>query len=125
MGGQVGWHFWFIAFALTIILEAPWIIAGLRAFEPSRTRRVLALLFANLVTHPLVWYLFPSLPLPRRYSLMGSEVWAFAAEWLFYACYVHRLTCLRAALLSFGANGTSFLVGWFIIRYFGATLFRW
>ena len=58
-------------------------IAGLRAFEPSPTRRVHALLFANLVTHPLVWYLFPSLPLSRSYSLMGSELWAFAAEWLF------------------------------------------
>jgi hypothetical protein len=77
------------------------------------------------VTHPLVWYLFPSLPLPRRYSLMGSELWAFAAEWLFYASHVRHLTYRRAALLSFAANGTSFLVGWVIIRYFGATLFRW
>jgi hypothetical protein len=125
MQGQPGWHFWFIGFALTLALEAPWILVGLRSFETRRARRVLALLFANLATHPLVWYLFPALPLTRRHSLLGSELWAFAAEWLFYSSYIERLSFRRSALLSFAANGTSFLLGSLITRYFGAALFRW
>ncbi len=125
MQGQPGWHFWFIGFALTLTLEAPWILAGLRRSEASLSRRVLALLFANLLTHPLVWYLFPALPLGRRYSLIGSEIWAFAGEWLFYASHVQRLNRQRAAVLSLAANTTSFLIGSLVIRYFGAALFRW
>ncbi len=124
MQGQPGWHFWFVGFALTVILEAPWVLAGLRSFEPSRPRRLLMLLCANFVTHPLVWYFFPSMPLPRHLSLAASEVWAFAGEWIFYANFVQRLTYRRAALLSFAANTTSFVIGRFILRNFGAALFR-
>jgi hypothetical protein len=125
MHGQAGWDFWFIGFALTVVLEAPWILAGLRAFETNRTRRVLALLFANLLTHPLVWYLFPSMPLPRSVSLAASELWAFAGECIFYASFIPSLTHRRAALLSFAANGTSFAIGRLIVHHFGAALFRW
>ncbi len=125
MQGQPGWHFWLIGFGLTLALEAPGVIVGLRGCEPNRARRVLALVFANLMTHPLVWYLFPSMPMARRVSLLGSELWAFGAESLFYASYVGRIGYARATLLSLAANGTSFLVGSLVIRYFGATLFRW
>lgn len=125
MHGQAGWHFWFIGFAVTVVLEAPWILAGLRAFEPDPKRRVMALLFANLLTHPLVWYLFPSMPLQRSWSLAASELWAFVGEWVFYASFVERLTYRRAAWLSFAANGTSYVLGRLIIRHFGAVLFRW
>jgi len=124
MPGQTGWHFWLIGFALTVVLEAPWVLAGLRAFESNQTRRVLALLFANLLTHPLVWYLFPSMPLPRNLSLAASELWAFGGECVFYATFVPRLTYRRAALLSFAANGTSFVIGRLIVHHFGAALFQ-
>ena len=125
MHGQAGWHFWFMGFALTVVLEAPWILAGLAASESNRTRRVLALLFANLLTHPLVWYLFPSMPLSRNLSLAASELWAYAGEWIFYATFVERLTVRRAAWLSLAANGTSFFVGRLIVHHFGAAIFRW
>lgn len=124
MQGQPGWHFWFIGFALTVVLEAPWILAGLRACEANRARRWLALLFANLLTHPLVWYLFPSMPLARRWSLTSSELWAFAGECVFYANFAPGFSYRSAARLSFVANATSFVIGWIVVHYFGAALFQ-
>jgi hypothetical protein len=124
MVGQPGWHFWFIGFGLTLALEAPWVLSLLKEFEPHWVRRVFALLFANLATHPLVWFLFPAMPLRPALALTASELWALLAEWLFYAVYVHNLGVKRAFGLSLAANATSFTIGWGIFHWFGAALFR-
>jgi hypothetical protein len=54
---------WFAAFVLTLAVEVP--IAGhlLRRVEPDRLRLAILLVFANLATHPIVWYV--SLPADR------------------------------------------------------------
>ena len=124
MHGQPGWHFWLIGFAMTVALEAPWVLKLLKAHEPNATRRCWALLFANLLTHPLVWFFFPTLPLPHAVALTCSELWAFAGEWLFYAMFIPQLRWKNAAITSLIANGASFGLGWLIIHYFAAALFR-
>ena len=73
---------------MTLLLEAPFVDWLLRACEGSRLRRTMLLVVANLATHPLVWFFFPDLPLPRRASLLLSEVWAFGCETLVYATLV-------------------------------------
>ena len=124
MQGQAGWHFWLVGFFLTLVLEAPWVLALLARPVPSWGRRFSALLFANLATHPLVWFFFPAMPLSRAWSVACSEIWAFGAEITFYALYVQGITLRRAAVTSVLANGTSFGVGWVLVSHFGAWLFR-
>lgn len=49
---------WLIAFGLTLAIEVPLAGALLLRYEPSRSRLVAKLFFANLATHPL-WFAFP------------------------------------------------------------------
>ncbi len=102
---------WSRAFALTLVLEGLLVVPGLRAAQPSLPRRFALLLFANLATHPIVWFVLPEFPL--RYSAMVAlaELWAFCAEAAFYAMVVERLSWRRGVLLSLAANGLSLLGG--------------
>ena len=65
---------WFRAFVLTLAVELP--IAGvlLRRYEPSRTRLLLLILFANLASHPAVWFIF------TQWFLVGTPEYVIAAE---------------------------------------------
>jgi hypothetical protein len=119
-----GWHFWLVGFGLTLALEAPVVLTLLSAGEPRWLRRVSLFVFANLVTHPLVWFFFPLLPWARPASLTLSELWAFGAEAVFFASLGERVSPWRAAATSLLANGTSFSLGWLLTRYFGQWLFR-
>ncbi len=107
--------FWTRAFALTLVLEGLLVLPGTRAAQPSLPRRLALLFFANLTTHPIVWFVLPELPL--RYSTMVAlaELWAFGAEAVFYSMVVERLSWRRGVLLSLAANGLSF-VGGLVIR---------
>jgi hypothetical protein len=124
MHGHSGWHFWLIGFGLTLCLEAPVILWLLQDYEAKVSRRIGLLLFANLITHPLVWFFFPELPLSPDSRLWLSEAWAFAAEAGFYCFATPRLALPRAALISATANGLSFSVGWLIVHQWGRVLFR-
>lgn len=124
MHGQPGWHFWLIGFALTLAIEAPWVLSLLKAHEPRCSHRLAALLFANLLTHPLVWFFFPTLPVPHSWALAASELWAFAGEWWFYGMFVRGLSPKQAGTVSFAANLSSWSLGWLIIHYCGNALFQ-
>jgi hypothetical protein len=111
---------WFFVFALTLAVETPiaWLL--LRRLEPVQWRLLLKIFFANLATHPLVWYAFPQLPLGRRWTLAMAELFAVVAEAFFYLAVIPKLRLWRALgislllnLASFGAGlALQLLVGW-------------
>jgi hypothetical protein len=119
-----GWHFWLIGFGLTLALEAPVVLTLLGAGEARLLRRFILFVFANLATHPLVWFFFPLLPWSRAASLTVSELWAFAAEAVFFVSLGRRISPRRAVVTSLLANVASFSLGWLLIHYCGQWLFR-
>jgi hypothetical protein len=103
---------WFTAFVLTLAIELPIVAWLLRRAEPDLRRRLALAVFANLMTHPAVWYVFSQLFLIGTlvYAL-AAEGWAIAAEAVFYAVAIRGLGLRRAIVLAVFANGASFAVG--------------
>lgn len=114
------WQTWPVGFGLTLALELP-IVLGLLRSAPSFRRRLAVAIFANLATHPLVWFFFPQLPLPYRTIVTLSELWAWGAETVIYATVAVSVSWRWAAWISLLANGTSFCVGWVV----APPIFRW
>jgi hypothetical protein len=106
---------WLKAFALTCLLETPLGARLLRPSEPRLLRRVLAVLVANLASHPAVWFVFPELGAAHPGATLAlSEFWAFASELGIYRLVFPSpsLTLRRAALIAALANALSFATGW-------------
>lgn len=102
---------WLRAFGLTVLIEAPFIIALFRQAEPRIGRRVAFAFFANLASHPAVWFIFPVL-LPRAgLPLVIQEVWAVLIEALFYRLVFDRGGGTLALGGSALANGASYGAG--------------
>jgi hypothetical protein len=105
-------HAWLMAFLATAAVEVPIVVALTRDHPMPAWRRALIGLFAQLVTHPLVWFVFPRLVgLTGRSSLALSELWAWLAEAVFYAVVLPGLSPARALGISAIANAASILVG--------------
>jgi hypothetical protein len=103
---------WLVAFLLTFAVEAPIVVALTRGTEPSAARRAALVLFAQLATHPLVWFVFPYIVGIRGgTATLLSELWAWLAEAAYYALVIRGLTTTRALAISAIANGASLLVG--------------
>jgi hypothetical protein len=103
---------WLIAFIVTVAVEAPVIVWLTRASEPRAGRRLAAAVFAQLVTHPLVWFVFPQIVgITGRTAAALSELWAWLAEAAFYAFVFPGLSASRALGASALANGASVLAG--------------
>lgn len=102
---------WLSAFAMTTCIEAPIVLAATRDL-PVRWPRMLALIvFAQLVTHPLVWFVFPYIPGVTGFTaLVLSELWAWLAEACFFAVTV-PMRPSRALGVAGVANGISFAIG--------------
>ena len=103
---------WLAAFLLTLAVEVPVAALLLRRAEPDRLRLVLLIVFANLATHPIVWFVVSQVALvgTATYVLL-AETWAIAAEALFYWVALRGLAGRRALVVSVAANVSSFLVG--------------
>jgi hypothetical protein len=108
---------WLRAFGLTLLIELPLATPLLAAVEARAWRRGAAVIAANLVTHPLVWFLFPGLALgwPARFAL--SEAWALFAEAAVYLTVWPALRFRRALLVSLVANGASAVAGLILAKY--------
>lgn len=119
----LAWYAWLIGFGLTLAIELPIVFPLLRKADRHWTRRLTAAVAANLLTHPLVWFFFPQIPLGSSQTLAISELWAFGAEACFYGYFVANLGWQRATVASALANATSFGIGWIIVRRFGHFLF--
>lgn len=103
---------WFAAFLLTLAIELPLAGVLLRPAEPDLRRLVVLVVFANLATHLVVWYVI------SQFLLVGTapyvvvaEAWAVAAEAVFYAAAFRGLPVSRALGIAVLANAASFLVG--------------
>jgi len=103
---------WFTAFVLTVAVEAPIVVFLVRRREPDLLRLGILIVFANLATHPAVWFVIPQLLLVGTLDYtLASETWATAAEALFYWAAIRGLSARRAIAVALAANVTSFLVG--------------
>ncbi|MHB8958317.1 MAG: hypothetical protein ACYDAN_01665 [Candidatus Limnocylindrales bacterium] len=108
---------WLTAFFVTLLIEVPlagallwrWVVPKGGVPLP----RLAALVgFANLASHPLVWFVFTQLFLVGTIAYtLAAEGWAFGIEAAFYAVAVPGLQARRAVLVSLAANLASFLVG--------------
>ncbi|HVU04942.1 MAG TPA: hypothetical protein VHE30_24495 [Polyangiaceae bacterium] len=102
---------WARAFALTLVVEWAVAIPLLRRFGASLPRVVALVTFAQLVTHPVVWFVLPGLPVPRLAFLVVAETWAWLGEALFYAVTLPALPRRRALGVALLANATSLGLG--------------
>ena len=103
---------WFRAFLLTLAVEVPIAALLLRRFEPSWPRLLVLVIFANLASHPAVWFVFTQLLLIGTPEyLVVAEGWAVTCEALFYWAAFRGLPVRRAIVTSLAANAASFLVG--------------
>lgn len=108
--------FWPQLFALTVLLELPLVLWLTAEAEPSRARRAIIILGAQLATHPLVFFFFPALPLASFQRLALSEIFACLCEAGLYAAAFRGLSLRRALGVAFLANGFSFGAGLLIYR---------
>jgi hypothetical protein len=103
---------WFVAFMLTLAVEVPVATLLLRRDEPNLLRAAVLVVFANLVTHPLVWYVWSQVFLiGTPQYVIAAEAWAILAEAVFYAVVIRGIRPGRALLVAAVANVASFAVG--------------
>jgi hypothetical protein len=102
---------WLEGFGLTLALEEPVAVSMLGAVEPSVARRMLAVFLVNLSTHPLVWFFFTRIGLPRAAGVTAAELWAFGFEIVGYKVIFPQASWRRCAATSVAANGVSFVAG--------------
>lgn len=107
-----------LALFLTILLEAPWWVLGLRVFGTGHRHAVTwwqAVSIAvgvNLLTHPVVWRVTAT----RDLSVwIAAELVAIVVEFVIIGILLRVIRAshpwVTAALLSLGANATTALVG--------------
>src|SRR5271169_1087599 len=103
-------HAWLVAFLITVAVEAPIVLALTRDVDARAAKRFALIVFAQLTTHPLVWFVFPYIVGLRGHTAAAlSELWAWLAEAIFYALVFRGLTVTRALAISALANGASVL----------------
>lgn len=103
---------WFAAFVLTLAVEAPIVAFLLRRAEADLLRLGVLIVFANLATHVVVWYVITQLLLVGTlgYTLV-AETWAIAAEAVFYGAALRGLSVRRTIAVAVTANVASWLAG--------------
>jgi hypothetical protein len=103
---------WFAAFTITVALEVPVVLFVLRRAEPEPLRLALLVVFANLATHPVVWFAITQLLLVGSPGyVLVAETWAIAAEAVFLVVAIRGLSARRAIAAAVVANAVSFLAG--------------
>ena len=70
-----------------------------------------AVCFAQVVTHPAVWFILPTFGWSKPTYVLVAESWAILGELLFYRFVFPDLSWSRALASSALANAASFAVG--------------
>src|SRR5262249_58730157 len=100
------------AFILTVLVEVPVATYLLRGANPQPWRTAALVFFANLASHPLVWYVWTQAFLFGSVTfVVVAETWAVVIEAAFYFVAFRGLSLPRAVLVSVVANAASFAVG--------------
>jgi hypothetical protein len=103
---------WLLAFVVTVAAEAPVVLLLTRGSETGVAKRLALIVFAQLATHPLVWFVFPRIVgLTGNGAATLSELWAWLAEAAFYALVLRGVSVTRALGISALANGASVAAG--------------
>jgi hypothetical protein len=106
---------WAKAFVLTLAVEC-WVAGYLlgrlhsAAVCPRLGRRLTTVAFANLASHPAVWFVFPAF-LRGTLALSVQETWAVTVEAALYAFVFPSLGARGAIAASALSNGISLGVG--------------
>jgi len=116
-GVPLGISPWLKAFLITLLVEVPLAAFLLRQQEPRLSRLLLAGVYANLATHPLVWFVFATLPLRPWAGIALAELWAWLGEALFFVVVWRGLSWRRAAGVALLTNGASFGLGLLLYRW--------
>lgn len=98
---------WLAAFVFTQLVEVPIYLAASRGTPAGWPRRLGVAFGASLLTHPLVWFGFPRLPLPYWPMVGLAEVSAVVAEALWLRVCGGRHTAAWSLL----ANSASLTLG--------------
>ena len=108
---------WIMAFTLTQVIEITVGMLFWKDEKVSSIRKIATLFGASLITHPMVWFVFPEIRDEGGYSygeyLLMAESYAYGVEALYY--YAFRIK--RPILLSVLANSCSFLTGVFLYEF--------
>ncbi|PIZ93138.1 hypothetical protein COX84_06120, partial [Candidatus Micrarchaeota archaeon CG_4_10_14_0_2_um_filter_49_7] len=108
------------ALAITVVLELLAAFAYL-AFSKLDKRILVSVFLANIVSLPIVWFVFPLISPELIIIIIPAELFAFLFESaVIYALNHDKLGLKQALLLSLIANAISFVIGGVI--YLGAYL---
>jgi hypothetical protein len=100
---------WLAAFAFTQCVEIP-------IYRRALDGRFWVAFGASAITHPIVWFVFPLLPVSNNVYMIIAESFAVIIE----AFYMRAFGLKRAWLWSLIANGASFSLGALSHVLFGA-----
>lgn len=101
---------WSQAFLATLLIEVA-VAVPLLSGTGGVLRRALAVSFGQLLTHPAVWFILPTLGWSRTPYLLVAEGWAITGELLFYRFVFPELRWSRALAASALANAASYAIG--------------
>ena len=106
-----------MAFLLTQVIEISVGCVVWRDPKVQMLRKICIIFGASLITHPIVWFVFPKIQVAGGFTyeeyLLMAETYAYGVEIFYY--YVMKLK--RPILLSVVANTCSFLTGVLIYAY--------
>jgi hypothetical protein len=102
---------WLRAFALTVAVELAITVPLLRGAEASLGRRTVAVIVANLASHPVVWFVLWRVIASPAVRTPVAEAWAVASEAVVFSLVFPTLPRSRALGVSAIANAASFLLG--------------
>ena len=94
---------WLLAFLFTQAIEVPLYLRALR----TSPHRLLIAFGASTLTHPVVWFVFPRVPLAYAPMVALAELFAVLTE----AWWLHLFGLRRAWRWSLAANMTSLGLG--------------
>ncbi len=94
-----------------------WIYAKVNnKIELTSKKFILVFIITNIITVSALWLVFPFIEIGTKLvTLLSFEFIIFAIEGLIYYLINKQLTVTNAVILSFIANASSFLIGWFCL----------
>jgi hypothetical protein len=101
---------WLRAFSLTLLIELA-VALPLLGSVAGLQRRASAVVLAQLVTHPAVWFIFPLIGWSQPVYLLVAESWAVLLECALYRTVFPSLRWSKALAVAALANAASYAVG--------------